>query len=113
MNLSANGFLQAALTMTAAETIPCGTPVKLTDNYTVAAAENGDAFVGVVLTCADTFCAVQLQGAVTLPYSGTAPSVGSGILAADGDGGVKSAESGANVCILAVDEVRGTLTCIL
>ncbi|MBQ7541177.1 MAG: hypothetical protein IJT44_02680 [Clostridia bacterium] len=113
MNLSANGFLQAALTMQAADTIPSGTTVKLTDNFTASAAENGDAFVGVVLTCSGALCAVQMRGAVTLPYSGTAPSVGPAVLVSDGDGGVKSAESGTSVCVLAVDTVRGTLTCIL
>ena len=113
MNLSANGFLQAALTMCTADTISAGTPVKLTDNFTVAAAADDDAFIGVALTGDDRFCCVQMRGSVTLPYSGTAPEVGVGVLAADGDGGVKAAESGTSVLILAVDETAGTVTCIL
>lgn len=113
MNLSANGFLQAALTMTAAGTLAAGTPVKLTGNFTAAAAENGEAFLGVALTSDGSFCSVQLSGAVTLPYSGTAPTVGTGVLVSDGEGGVKSAESGTAVRILAVDSVRGVVTCIL
>lgn len=113
MNLSANGFLQALLTMRADNVIAAGTPVKLTDNFKVAAAAANDAFAGVACTQNGPYCGVQLRGSVTLPYSGTAPAVGAAVLAADGSGGVKAAESGTNVLILAVDETAGTVTCIL
>ena len=113
MNIASKGFAEQALSMQCASDIAAGTPVKLTDNYTVAAASANDAFCGVVLSCRDKLCAVQLKGSVTLPYSGTAPTVGAGILAAAADGKVKAAESGTNVLILAVDTTAGTVTCIL
>ena len=113
MKLSANGFLQAVLTMQSDTPITVGTPVKMTDNFTVAAGENGDAFCGVVCTSRDTICGVQLRGSVCLPYSGSAPEAGFAVLACDGEGGVSAAESGTNVLVLAVDTDTETITCLL
>ena len=113
MQITSNGFMQQALTMQCASALTAGTPVKLTDNYTVTAAGNNDAFCGVVLSCRDTLCAVQLRGSVTLPYSGTAPEVGPAVLACDASGNVKSAVTGTDVLILAVDTTASTVTCIL
>jgi hypothetical protein len=113
MKLSANGFLQAVLTMQADAPIAVGTPVKLTDNFTVEAGAEGDAFCGVVCSDRAGICGVQLRGSVCLPFSGNAPDVGFAVLACDGDGGVAAAESGTNVLVLAVDSDAGTLTCLL
>lgn len=113
MKLSANGFLQAVLTMQAQSVIAVGTPVKLTDNFEVAAGADGDAFCGVVCTSNGGICGVQLRGSVCLPYSGEAPDVGFAVLACDGEGGVAAAESGTNVLVLAVDTDAQTLTVLL
>ena len=113
MNLSANGFLQAVLTMQTETPIAVGTPVKLTDNYKIEAGADDDAFCGVVCSSGAGICGVQLRGSVCLPYSGDAPDVGFAVLACDGDGGVCAAESGTNVLVLAVDTDAGTLTCLL
>lgn len=113
MNISANGFFDHTLTLQAASAIPAGHPVKLSDNYTVAGASAGDKFCGVLLSCCDGVCAVQLHGAVTLSYTGTAPVVGFASLVSDGNGGVKSAENGTSVLILSVDTTDKTATCIL
>ena len=113
MKLSANGFLQAVLTMQSDEPIAAGTPVKLADNFTVEAGGSGDAFCGVVCTSRDTICGVQLRGSVCLPYSGTAPEVGYAVLVCDGEGGVTAAEGGTNVLVLAVDTDAETITCLL
>jgi hypothetical protein len=53
-------------------------PVKFTGNDTVALLTSGDDLGGVVRTIepAGDVCAVQLTGAVTLPYTGTAPTIG-------------------------------------
>ena len=113
MTIASKGFGEQVLTMQSASAIGTGTPVKLTDNYTVSAAAANDAFCGVVLSCREGLCAVQLRGSVTLPYSGTAPSVGASVLASDGEGGVTSAESGTAVLILAVDSTASTVTILL
>ncbi|MBR5619472.1 MAG: hypothetical protein IKW76_07040 [Clostridia bacterium] len=113
MKLSANGFLQAVLTMQSDEPIAVGTPVKLTGSFEVEAAGSGDAFCGVVCTSRDTICGVQLRGSVCLPYSSDAPAVGFAVLACDGEGGVTAAESGTNVLVLSVDTDAKTITCLL
>ena len=113
MKLSANGFLQAVLTMKSDEPIAVGTPVKMADGFTVAAGENGDAFCGVVCTSRGTICGVQLRGSVTLAYSGNAPEVGACSLVCDGEGGVCVSADGTNVLVLAVDTDAGTLTFLL
>lgn len=113
MNISANGFFDHTLTLQASSAIPAGHPVKLTGNYTVADTADGENFCGVLLSYCDGVCAVQLKGAVTLSYSGAAPSVGSASLVSDGNGGVKSSESGTAVLVLSVDVTANTVTCIL
>ena len=113
MNIASKGFAEQILTLQSASAITAGVPVKLTDNYTVAAASADDAFCGVLLSCRDNLCAVQLKGSITMPYSGTAPTVGAGILAAAADGKVTAAESGTSVLILAVDTTASTVTFIL
>ena len=113
MNCNANGFAQQVLTCTTAASLDAGVPVKLTGNFTASAAANGDALFGVALSCRDGVCAVQVQGAVTLPYTGTAPAVGFGTLACNGSGGVKTDANGTKVRILAVDTVKTAVTCIL
>lgn len=113
MHLASNGFMQQTLTMQTESALDVGTPVKLTGNYTVAAGSANDAFCGVALSCRDGLCAVQCKGSVTLPYSGTAPTVGFATLACAGSGAVKTAESGTAVLVVAVDSVRSTVTCIL
>ena len=113
MNLSANGFLEAVLTLHAENDIPAGTPVKLTGNYTVEAAENGEAFCGVALSCRDHACAVRLRGTSTTPFTGNAPTPGSTGLASDGEGGVQSSENGTQVLVLACDNERKTVTYML
>lgn len=113
MNISANGFFDHTLTLQADSAIPAGHPVKLTGNYTVANAENGESFCGILLSCCDGVCAVQLKGAVTLSYSGTAPAVGTASLVSDGNGSVQTAENGTDALILCVDTAAKTVTCIL
>ena len=113
MKLSANGFLQAVLTMRSASPIAVGTPVKLIDSFTVEAGAQNDAFCGVVCSAGAGLCGVQLRGAVCLPFSGNAPQVGFAVLACDGNGGVCAAEAGTNVLVLAVDSDAGTITCLL
>jgi hypothetical protein len=113
MICNANGFAQQVLTMTTAASLDCGTPVSLSGNFTAAAASNGDAVFGVALSCRDGVCAVQVQGAVTLPYTGSAPTVGFGSLVCNGSGGVKTSAEGTPTRILAVDSVQNTVTFML
>ena len=113
MTITSKGFAEQVLTMQSQSAINAGAPVKLTGSYTVSAAAEDDAFCGVVLSCRDGLCSVQLRGSVSLPYTGTAPSVGPAVLAADGEGGVAAAQSGTSVLVLAVDTTASTVTILL
>ena len=113
MLFNANGFANRTLTCATEAQLDVGTPVVMTDNYTVAAAQSGDPLFGVACGGRGGVCAVQVLGAVTLPYTGDAPAVGYGKLSCDGEGAVQVDEDGTPVRILAVEPAAGTVTCIL
>lgn len=86
-----------------------GAPVAMSGNGTVSRSADGARFFGVALACEDGFAAVQTKGYVRLKYSGTAPAVGFGKLAADGTGGVKT-DAGTGGEFLIVDVDAGDMT---
>lgn len=90
-----------------------GYPCHFSANDTVANSASGADFSGVAAGVRDGLVTVQYAGFVTLPYSGTAPSVGYGILVADGAGGVKSAQAGRSYLIVHVDTTAGKLCLLL
>lgn len=73
------------------------------------AATAGEGFCGVISDVRGGAAAVQLRGYVEVAYTGTAPSCGWAILAADGAGGVKTAESGHEFLVVNVDSEAGTV----
>ena len=81
-----------------------GQVVKVTEDGTVGPCADGDAFCGVALAGRRGFCAVQVKGFLTVPI--TSPvSLGQAALAADGKGGVKTAEEGGVAAlVVSVDE---------
>lgn len=67
-----------------------GKVAKISDNGTVALCDAADQFHGVVNAIeSDGICNVQTKGFVTLPYTGSAPSVGVATLEANSAGGVQ------------------------
>lgn len=113
MSVSFGGFLENTATFIVEDKLDEGTPVMISDNYTVEACEEDDGFCGFVVSSDESYAAVQLRGVVTCAYSGTAPDVGYAALAADGDGGVAEAESGTEYLILSVDSTAGTITFLM
>lgn len=99
------------------EDLAVGTPVRVSDAGTVTACSKGNEVAGVVAAVSRgrDACSVQLRGFVTLPYSGTTPpSVGYNALAADGDGGVKLADSSVRQrLVVEVDSTASTVTFLL
>ena len=67
----------------------------------------------MVLRAAGDACAVQVSGFVTVGYSGDAPALGRVCLAADGNGGVKSAGDGVACLAADVDTTAKTVTILL
>ena len=105
--ISYKGFNEKHLTFKASGSLTAGMAVKVSANGTVAKCADGDAFCGVVTSVRGDIAVVQVSGYVRMPYSGTtAPALGVTTLAADANGGVKSAK-GVNVKILELDPTNG------
>ncbi len=112
MIISTNGFMNESLTLNGDASLQFGEVVKISDNNTVAACADGDAFCGIISHEKNGICAVQLHGTVTVPFTGTAPKAGYVELCADGAKGVKSG-TGREYLVLSVNSVNGTVTFIL
>lgn len=83
--------------------VTAGKLVALCENGTVENAGSGVAPAGLALNVRGGCAAVQVKGFAVLPYSGSAPALGWGKLAADGDGGVTIADSGRECLVVQVD----------
>lgn len=89
--------------------LKAGQPCKVASNNTVGACAAGDRFCGVVGNGRDGVYEVTLKGFVTLPYTGTAPTVGYSALAADGNGGVAVTEDANEYLVTVVNTVDSTV----
>ena len=87
-----------------------GQPCKCSGGKAMTKAAAAEAFHGVCLWQREDIAGVQVDGFITLPYTGSAPAVGFGILAANGSGGVQTAASGMSRMIVDVDSVLKTVT---
>lgn len=86
-----------------------GKPVKITANDTVALADDGDPFAGIVITIEDDVCAVLLDGVVTAKVGSDAPSPGHQKLTAGPKGSINNNETdGREYLVLRVDNGRVT-----
>ena len=80
-----------------------GAPVKMSAACEAAKCGDGERFFGVAVAGDSEFAAVQTKGYVEAAYSGSAPVVGFGKLAADANGGVKTDANGGEFLIVDVD----------
>ncbi len=112
MSVSFGGFNENTATFKSTEEIAKNVPVKMSESNTVAACANGEAFCGIAVECSGGYAGVQLSGAVTANYSGTAPEVGYTALVSDGEG-VKASDSGREYLVVAVDETAMTVTFLM
>ena len=113
-SVSMQGIGEAFLTAKKGTTVTAGYPCGFSANDTVANTAANGTFCGIAAQIRGTLVTVQYQGFVTLPYTGaTAPSVGYGILVANGSGGVSTAQSGRSYLISAVDTSGKTVTFML
>lgn len=112
MSVSFGGFNENTATFKSNGDIAAGAAVKMSDSNTVSACADGDAFCGFAVECSGGYASVQLSGAVTANYTGTAPEVGYTALASDGEG-VKASADGREYLVVAVDETAMTVTFIM
>ena len=111
MDLSFNGFHQQVATFLG--DVAVGDIVSLSDSGTVAKAAADEELIGVCVSKRADVVGIQLCGAVTLSYSGSAPEVGKSILVTAGNNQVKTAEAGGSHLVVAVDTTLQTCTVIL
>lgn len=110
MSISLHELDARCVSMAAAAGLEVGDLCKISAAKTVAKTASGDVPFGLVVGLRGGVATVQMGGYVTLPYSGTAPTVGFGKLAADGSGGMKTVSSGGrDYFICEVDAVAGTV----
>ena len=108
-NVSFYGIGQETVTF-AGGLLTEGHVVAMNGNGTVKACAKGDAFIGVALCCRDDACSVQVDGFVTVSYTGAAPVAGFNTLSADGKGGIATDTSGMTYLVVDVDTARQTAT---
>ncbi|MBQ2774712.1 MAG: hypothetical protein IJF40_02320 [Clostridia bacterium] len=113
MSISVNGFGENVLTFKAAGGLTSGVPVKVSANDTVAACAASNIFCGVAVEVSGGYAGVQLTGFVTLPYTGTAPTVGLTALSANGNGGVKADSNGNKYLVTNVNTTASTVSFML
>ena len=113
MNISIKGYGENTATFVTDGVVCASHVVKLADNLTVSPCDAGDKFVGTAVYVKNEYACVQLDGYVTLAYTGTAPTVGYCALVADGNGGVKTGTAGREYLVTDVNEITKTAGIIL
>ncbi len=112
MSVSFGGFNSNTATFKTSADLENGCPVKISESNTVVACADGDAFCGFVVNGEGGYASVQLSGAVTAAYSGSAPALGYAKLASGGKG-VKASDSGREYLVISVDEADSTVTFLM
>ena len=109
MAISFGAIGEKYVTFLADETAEEGIPCKVSENRTVGACDEDDAFCGIITQVRGGAASVLMAGYAELPYSGSAPSVGFATLLADGEGGVCADEDGREYLIVSVDTTAGKI----
>ena len=113
MEISYEGIGQVCATMRAKGEIKVGNTCSADSNNSVAVSEEEQAITGVAAAVRGEYVSVIIRGIVTMPYTGTAPTVGYGSLAGDGNGGVKCSPDGIGYHVLEVNTSAHTVTFML
>ncbi len=92
------------------ENVKVGEAVQYSASDTVKVPAAGGAFHGVCVFEKNGEASVQVGGFVTLPYTGTAPTVGYCTLAANGTGGAAVTAGSRSYLTVAVDTSEKTVT---
>ncbi|MDF2567118.1 MAG: hypothetical protein K0R90_574 [Oscillospiraceae bacterium] len=113
MSISFGGVGQTVVTLECKTGISIGDIVSMKDNNEVQAAVVDEKFVGVCVSKNGTYAGIQIKGAVTVKYSGTAPTVGYQTLAAGADNTVAVKPTGITYLVVNVNSTEKTATIIL
>ena len=110
MKNSYEGIGQWAATF-ACSNVAEGQVVKISGNGEVTACADGDKFCGVVMEPRTGIAGVQFKGFMTVPCAGEL-TPGWATLAADGNGGVKSADTGVTALVMGVNSDGTAVICL-
>ena len=108
MSVSLKGYNQNGVTLIAADSLKKGDLVKISANSTAAPCALGNIPCGICINTDGKYACVQLGGYAKVKYSGTAPALGNAVVAADGNGGVKTATTGMSVLVVSVNTADTT-----
>ncbi len=106
MNVSFNGFNEQIATFEAVSGVAAGKPVALSANGKVQAVTSG-AFCGICTGVRDGYAAVQLQGYIRVPYSGTLTVGYKQLAAATGGKVTVDTTNGREYLVVEVDSTAG------
>lgn len=113
MNHYFSGFNTKEITLHADESVKEGAAVVFADDSTVKAAAAGEILCGICTKIRNGLASVVFAGHVTVPFSGTAPSLGYCKLSADENGSVKTDDNGKHFLVVYVNEADKTVDIIM
>ncbi len=115
MDISTQGFGQKTLTfLTDTDDLQVGEPVIMSSNNTVKRPTLGKFIFGFCSGVYGDYVSVIVEGVVTVPFSGSAPLLGTASLVCDGSSGVMvDSEPLLYYHVLETDSTNKTLTFIL
>lgn len=113
MAISYDGIGQLCVSMNFEGTIKTGTPCVISKSNIVKAAENEQAFCGIVGNVSGSLANVILRGFVTVGYNGDAPWVGPCAMVADGSGKVTRNEEGNTYLVVNLNTTEKTVTFLI
>lgn len=112
MSISFKGFNEQVLAFKTQGTVEEGMLVKMSDNATVTPCAGGNDFIGVAVYTHADIAAVQVGGYVSLPYSGTKPTLGKASICAASTNQIKTGGD-KTVTVVEIDEVNSTAGILL
>ncbi len=112
MSISFKGFNEQVITFKVQGEVEPGTLVKMCESETVESCASGDEFIGIAVNVHGGIAAVQVGGYIDLPYSGTAPSLGSTSISAANAAQIKNGGD-MTVKVISLDEANSTAGILL
>lgn len=109
MSISFQSIDQACVTFTSYNAVE-NQLVKMSGHGIVSDCYSGDDFCGLAVHRRGNYCSVQLEGFVTVGYTGNLPALGWVGLIANGEGGVKTSDNGRTYLVVSCDSTNQTVT---
>ena len=113
MSISYEGIGQNCVTLKRKNAVEAGYVCKTYTSDIIDVCGSDDTMLGVVAAVRGEYATVIISGVVTVPYSGTTPTIGACALSGDGSGKVTCNPAGTKHRVLRVNAMDKTVTFIL